>query len=182
MKLKILASNTQSESSHSMKAIFIGLRALVYMIAFLALWAWMALSLLSLDRLFAIPLPFWTKFPGIALIIIGGILALSCVGTFVVRGKGTPAPFDAPREFVAVGPYRYVRNPMYIGGWLMLSGLGLYEHSISILLFSLVGLVLAHLFILLIEEPGLEKRFGDSYRAYNKSINRWIPRRKTTSS
>ena len=38
-----------------------------------------------------------------------------CIGTFVTKGQGTPAPFDPPREFVASGPYRYVRNPMYIG-------------------------------------------------------------------
>jgi protein-S-isoprenylcysteine O-methyltransferase Ste14 len=64
---------------------------------------------------------------------------------------------------------------MYIGGWVMFVGLGLYEQSISILLFSLIWLVLVHLFVLFVEEPGLEERFGDSYREYRKSVNRWIP-------
>ena len=60
------------------------------------------------------------------------------VGIFVVRGRGTPAVFDAPREFVVVGPYKYVRNPMYIGALTLLIGFGLYQHSISILVFSLL--------------------------------------------
>jgi protein-S-isoprenylcysteine O-methyltransferase Ste14 len=130
------------------------------------------------DSRFAIRLPDWTKIAGIILMAAGGILALLCLSLFVVRGKGTPAPFDAPREFVAVGPYRYVRNPMYIGGWLVLIGFGLLERSISILLFSFAWLLLAHLFVLVVEERGLEERFGHSYLEYKKSVNRWMPVRK----
>ena len=67
---------------------------------------------------------------------------------------------------------------MYIGGWFVLAGFGLYEESISILLFSLVWLVIFHLFVVLVEEPGLMKRFGESYVEYKKSVNRWVPRWK----
>ncbi len=159
-----------------MNILFTGLRAVVYGTGFVALWAWIGLGVRSYDRYIPIVMPGWTEPLGIVLLSMGGILALWCIGTFVLRGKGTPAPFDPPREFVAAGPYRYARNPMYVGGWVAVMGFGLYENSISIILFSLVWLLLAHLLVYFVEEPGLENRFGDSYREYMRSVNRWIPR------
>lgn len=158
-----------------MKSLFIGLKALAYGTAFVGLWGWLALRTRVFDYHFLV-LPPWTGILGIVLLTMGGILALLSVGLFVVRGKGTDAPFDPLREFVAVGPYCRVRNPMYIGGWAMFLGLGLYERSIPILLFSLVWLLLTHLFVVFVEEPGLEKRFRNSYREYKKSVNCWIPK------
>src|SRR5437667_6056995 len=55
---------------------------------------------------------------GILVGVAGGALALWCILAFATVGKGTPAPFDPPRRLVVVGPYRYVRNPMYIGAGL----------------------------------------------------------------
>jgi protein-S-isoprenylcysteine O-methyltransferase Ste14 len=72
----------------------------------------------------------------------------------VAQGQGTPAPFDAPRNFVAIGPYRCVRNPTYIGALTVLVGFGLYEYSVSILLLCLVVFALVHLFIVVYEERG----------------------------
>jgi protein-S-isoprenylcysteine O-methyltransferase Ste14 len=69
-------------------------------------------------------LPEWTRALGIALLAAGGTLALACITTFVTRGEGTPAPLDPPRKFVAAGPYKFVGNPMYIGGCIMLFGFG----------------------------------------------------------
>src|ERR1051325_1731894 len=102
-------------------------------VLFVLLWAWVVLGLDVYDQSFGVVLPLWTDFPGVILMIAGGVLAILCIGVFVVHGKGTAAPFDPPREFVAVGPYRYVRNPMYIGGWGVLVGAGLILRSPSIL-------------------------------------------------
>ena len=107
--------------------------------------------------------------------IVGAAVAISCVAVFVARGRGTPAPFDPPREFVAQGPYRYVRNPMYVGGLGVIAGFGLYQRSLAIVLFALVFLCCAHLFVVFYEEPGLERRFGHSYLDYKRSVNRWLP-------
>src|SRR5437016_14021430 len=52
----------------------------------------------------------------------GAALALSCIVAFAIVGKGTPAPFDPPRRLVVQGPYRFVRNPMYIGAGLAMAG------------------------------------------------------------
>jgi protein-S-isoprenylcysteine O-methyltransferase Ste14 len=111
------------------------------------------------------------------MMVLGGVLALVCVGTFVTLGRGTPAPFDPPLKVVARGPYKLVRNPMYIGGLSLLMGLGLFERSGSIVLLALLLSFFAHLGVVYLEEPDLEKRFGENYRSYKKAVNRWIPKR-----
>jgi protein-S-isoprenylcysteine O-methyltransferase Ste14 len=95
--------------------IFTSLRTAFYAVGFVLLWAWVAVAVRGFDRSLGFALPEWLRPAGMVLMVAGGALVLSCLIVFVGRGKGTPAPFDAPRVFVAVGPYRLVRNPMYIG-------------------------------------------------------------------
>jgi len=159
-----------------MKTLLIAVRAAVYGTGFVLLWGWVALSVRRFDPEIGGVLPAWTRPLGIVLMVVGAALAVSCVAVFVMRGRGTPAPFDPPREFVAQGPYQYVRNPMYVGGLGVLAGFGLYQRSLAIVLFALVFLCCAHLFVVFYEEPGLERRFGQSYRDYKRSVNRWLPR------
>src|SRR5437879_9548247 len=106
---------------------------------------------------------------------VGGLLALTCAAVFIARGRGTPAPFDPPEEFVAAGPYKYVRNPMYIGALVLLIGFGLYLHSISILLLSLVVFLLVDLFLVYFGEPHLGRKFAATYEAYCTAARRWVP-------
>src|SRR6201984_2970679 len=73
---------------------------------------------------------------GMILVAIGTALALWCVFTFVFIGKGTPAPFDPPRKLVVRGPYRFVRNPMYIGAGMTLAGAALFYESLSIFIYT----------------------------------------------
>lgn len=108
--------------------------------------------------------------------VVGATLALVCIGTFVVRGRGTPALFDPPREFVAAGLYRRTRNPMYIGGLTLLFGFGLANRSPAMLALTVALSLFMHLFVILYEEPGLKRRFGSSYERYLDSTPRWMPR------
>jgi len=105
----------------------------------------------------------------------GAILAVWCILTFVVVGKGTPAPFDPPRRLVVRGPYRYVRNPMYIGATLALAGAALFFSSLTILLYAIFVVVATHLFVIWYEEPALRRTFGADYEAYCKRVSRWWP-------
>src|SRR5256885_2858729 len=70
-----------------------------------------------------------TQVVGLAVVVLGVALALWCILTFVFVGRGTPAPFDPPRRLVVRGPYRYVRNPVYIGAGLALAGAALFYGS-----------------------------------------------------
>ena len=156
--------------------VFIGLRALVYAAAFLGFWFWLAWwAHLRTGRL-GVFLPGWTRGLGVPLMVVGGGLVLVSLSTFVVRGRGTPAPFDAPREFVATGPYRWIRNPMYVGAFLLLAGYALSAGSLEAIPVAFAMLGAAHLFAVLYEEPTLRRRFGASYEAYAQRTPRWIPR------
>jgi protein-S-isoprenylcysteine O-methyltransferase Ste14 len=160
-----------------MKTLFIALRSAFFSACFILLWGWVALTLhRNYDAALGFTLPQWAPTLGIVFLAVGGVLCLACILTFLFRGEGTPAPMDPPRKFVAVGPYKFVRNPMYIGGFIVLLGFGLYESSPAILLFTLPWLLLAHLFVVLYEEPHLRATFGAPYEAYCHSVRRWLPR------
>jgi protein-S-isoprenylcysteine O-methyltransferase Ste14 len=106
----------------------------------------------------------------------GGLLALWCIVTFAVVGKGTPAPFDPPRRLVERGPYRFVRNPMYIGAALALGGAALYYASGPLLGYVGGFLLVTHLFVVMYEEPTLRGTFGEEYAAYCRRVRRWWPK------
>src|SRR5438093_1431673 len=112
---------------------------------------------------------------GLTIVVLGGTIAILCVLTFAVIGKGTPAPFDPPRRLVIAGPYRYVRNPMYIGAGLALFGAAIFYRSTALALYAAVFLVITHLFVMLYEEPHLRRVFGQSYEDYLRTVHRWVP-------
>ncbi len=159
-----------------MGSLFIALRSLVYASAFVLAYGWIALQSRALDPQLGGPLPGWTWLPGVVLMVAGATLGLICIGTFVIRGHGTPALFDPPRDFVAAGPYRWTRNPMYIGGLTLLFGFGLANRSPGMIALTAALSLFVHLFVTLYEEPGLKRRFGSSYERYFDSTPRWIPR------
>ena len=159
-----------------MKTLWTAARALFFASGFLFVAGWLALRLRTLDGRIGLALPQWTPVLGWVIAIPALAIELLCIGTFVVRGHGTPAPFDAPRQVVAVGPYKYVRNPMYIGGLSLLAAFGLYLRSGAALAFCLPWLLLAHIFVLAYEEPALREKFGAPYETYCRTVPRWIPR------
>ena len=108
--------------------------------------------------------------------------ALSCILTFVFVGRGTPAPFDPPRQLVARGPYAFVRNPMYLGAAAALLGAALYYRSPALAAYAIAFLIATHLFVRLYEEPTLRRTFGDEYESYCRRVGRWWPRRTTPAA
>src|SRR5881628_878569 len=107
-----------------------------------------------------------TQVVGLAIVILGAALALACILTFVFVGRGTPAPFDPPRGLVVRGPYRLVRNPMYLGAGLALAGAAIFYQSIPLLGYAGVFLLITHVFVVLYEEPTLRRSFDEDYEAY----------------
>ena len=112
---------------------------------------------------------------GLVLVVLGGVLAIWCILTFALVGKGTPAPFDPPRKLVAAGPYRWIRNPMYVGAGAALCGAAAFYESAALVAFAAGFLVVAHLFVVLYEEPTLEQTFGARYADYRNAVPRWMP-------
>ena len=117
------------------------------------------------------------EYAGIAVGVLGGALALWCVVSFALVGRGTPAPFDPPRKLVVRGPYRYVRNPMYLGAALALCGAAIFYRSTALLGYTGLFLVAMHGFVVWYEEPTLARLFDAEYEAYRARVRRWLPRR-----
>jgi protein-S-isoprenylcysteine O-methyltransferase Ste14 len=105
----------------------------------------------------------------------GAMVALWCIFTFAAAGKGTPAPFDPPRRLVIQGPYRFVRNPMYIGAGLALAGAALFYESLPLLGYTGLFFLATHLLVVWYEEPALRRTFGQEYEAYSDRVRRWWP-------
>jgi protein-S-isoprenylcysteine O-methyltransferase Ste14 len=115
--------------------------------------------------------------PAVILIGLGAALYFWCLWLFATRGRGTPGPWDAPRRVVDVGPYAWVRNPMYLAVLLLVAGETLLFRSVPLLIYLGVVALLVELFVVGYEEPTMTDRFGDEYSAYRRRVPRWIPRR-----
>jgi protein-S-isoprenylcysteine O-methyltransferase Ste14 len=112
-----------------------------------------------------------------ALVVTTALFLVSwCFYEFAVRGRGTPAPWDAPRHLVTSGPYRRSRNPIYVGVLLILLGEAAFFGSLALLAWAALTAVGAYLFVVLYEEPGLRRRFGAEYASYLAEVPRWLPR------
>lgn len=114
--------------------------------------------------------------PAAGFIAAGAALYLSCLWIFASVGQGTPGPWDAPRRFVAVGPYRWVRNPIYIGALLAVVGEAWLFLALPLLVYAVGMAISFHLFVMGYEEPTLRRRFGETYVEYLRTVPRWIPR------
>jgi protein-S-isoprenylcysteine O-methyltransferase Ste14 len=106
---------------------------------------------------------------------IGMSVAIWCILTFALVGRGTPAPFDPPRRLVVRGPYRYVRNPMYLGAGLALAGAALFYETRVLWIYAGGFFAATHFLVVLYEEPTLRRTFGDEYGAYCRRVHRWSP-------
>lgn len=129
---------------------------------------------LILSRRSASPTP--VAWQAVAVIAIGLVLYVSCQWVFAVVGGGTPGPWDAPRRLVEVGPYRRVRNPIYIAALLIVLGEAWLFLSVDLLLYAGALAVGFHLLVVTYEEPRLRARFGEQYDDYRRRVPRWIPR------
>jgi protein-S-isoprenylcysteine O-methyltransferase Ste14 len=154
-----------------------------------------AASTLALPFTIAILVPAWigrrtgatVRWPDSGFEWLLAIAALLCLAAgltlfawtlrlFFTQGRGTLAPWDPPRELVIAGPYRYVRNPMITGVLFVLLAEALilqsWPHARWLALFGLMNAI----YLPLVEEPGLSRRFGADYTLYRRHVPRFVPR------
>jgi protein-S-isoprenylcysteine O-methyltransferase Ste14 len=113
---------------------------------------------------------------GVLFVANGLALLFDCFIRFALQGLGTPAPVAPPEHLVASGPYRYVRNPMYVAVLALIIGQGLIFETVALFAYGLAVWLCFTAFVLGYEEPTLRKQFGEQYDAYCKRVPRWIPR------
>ena len=114
-------------------------------------------------------------FVGLGVTGVGILLCGSCTA-FVLRARGTPVPFNPPRELVTAGPYARSRNPMLTGLFVILFGVGILLHSTALVFLVTPAFIVATVVELkLVEEPELERRFGAMYIEYRRNVPMFVP-------
>src|SRR5262249_39782233 len=118
--------------------------------------------------------------PRVASIVTGALLAavgvaLSALATWQFLRARTPiSPLSQPTALVLAGPYRFTRNPDYIGQALLCAGLALLFDAPLVLAGAILALSIVHWTVVPLEERFLEQRFGESYREYRSRVPRWL--------
>ena len=110
---------------------------------------------------------------GVLLVAAGVALAAWARIHFIRTGQSV-IPWTPTPELIFQGPYRFTRNPMYVGLSLLTIGLGVALNNLWIVLFALPALLILHVIAVLPEEKYLSEKFGDSYRNYLKRVRRYL--------
>lgn len=118
-----------------------------------------------------IPKPY--SYFGIILIALG--LFLNIWSTNHMRKSGTPVEFDEePRELVTDGPFQISRNPIYLGGLILMIGIAITLGSLITFIFPIALFLILNNVYIPREESILEKSFFEQYRAYLNKVRRWV--------
>ena len=105
-----------------------------------------------------------------------GLFLMAWSASRFFKAKGTPVPFNPPRQLVITGPYALSRNPMMSGLFIVLFGIGIRLASCSLIFFYLpLFILLICIIVKMVEEPGLEKRFREEYRQYRENTPMFFP-------
>jgi len=143
-------------------------------------WVFILLYLagLAIQRVLPIAIPSeglaWIiRAAGFVFIAIGLVFAFSALGIFR-KTKTTTVPHETPSSLVTTGPYRFTRNPMYVG--LTLEYLGVAGARLDVWPVILLPLLLAYVnFVVIpVEEQNLRGVFGDAYQEYGARVGRWL--------
>jgi protein-S-isoprenylcysteine O-methyltransferase Ste14 len=118
------------------------------------------------------------RLAGSIAMVPGLLILLKCIWDFGWVGGGTLAPIDPPTELVVSGLYRYVRNPMYLGVFILLLGEVALFQSTDLLEYTAGCVLFINLTVVFYEEPALRRKFGRSYERYCETVSRWLPRRR----
>lgn len=151
-------------------------RAIVVNIIFAVLVLLLTLAAFHLDTMLGLSLPAASPWLAWPLMLVGAALIVWASQSLLKHSGATGAPGDPTRSFVALGPYRYMRNPIYLGAALELLGVALFAASPTYLAIALLFFPAIYLYIVKLEEPRTAARLGQPYRQYLKSTPRWLPR------
>jgi protein-S-isoprenylcysteine O-methyltransferase Ste14 len=110
---------------------------------------------------------------GVLILLIGVGIVASARIHFTRTGQ-SPIPWKPSPELILQGPYRFTRNPMYVGVTVIQIGLGVAFNNLWIALFAPLSLLTVHFVAVLPEERYLSEKFGKSYRTYLTQVRRYL--------
>jgi protein-S-isoprenylcysteine O-methyltransferase Ste14 len=110
---------------------------------------------------------------GILILIVG--LVINTKGSLLLsRSKSTFIPQEAPSMLIINGPFRFSRNPIYLGGVIIILGISVLMGSIIAFLAPIITFLIVEFYFIPIEEKKLEESFGNKYLEYKNQVRRWI--------
>ena len=110
---------------------------------------------------------------GLVTLVAGFGLMIWAWKLFHIRGTAV-CPFDSSTQFVQEGPYRFTRNPMYLGMTLILLGIAFFAGTPPVFLAPLAFFLTIHFTFIPHEEKKMEETFGEEYRNYKRRVRRWL--------
>ncbi len=125
-----------------------------------------------------LPLPLGpTRWLGVIPLTAGLVILALTIVDFATLGRGTLAPWDAPRHLVHQRLYAWARNPMYLGVLACILGQALWQASGGVAIYLALIATAFHIRVVVFEEPALRQQFGPAFDAYIAAVPRWVPRR-----
>ena len=125
------------------------------------------------------PWPMVIRVIGVILIAVGGVVVAWAFAQFATEGAGVPIPGEPNSQRLTVaGPYRYVRNPLYVASAVAITGQALLLSRPVLLGYAAAFLAIAFFLVYWIEDPALARRFGQQFEDYRNQVPGWWPRRK----
>jgi protein-S-isoprenylcysteine O-methyltransferase Ste14 len=119
-------------------------------------------------------LPIAARIAAGAVVTVAGLaLGASAFGLFRKSGQD-PAPWKPTPSLVFAGPYRFTRNPMYVGMTAVQVGIGLFADSLWVIGLAAVSLLIVHVTAVLPEEKYLAEKFGAPYEEYLRRVRRYL--------
>ncbi len=112
--------------------------------------------------------------PAGIIILLIGVSFVAAARILFLRTGQNPIPWKPSPELIFKGPYRFTRNPMYVGITLFETGLGVALNNLWISLFAVPALLTVHFIAVLPEESYLAKKFGESYDRYRAQVRRYL--------
>lgn len=123
------------------------------------------------------PWPVGVRVVGMVLIAAGGIVVAWAFTQFAAEGAGVPIPGEPNSQRLTVGgPYRYVRNPLYVASVVAISGQALLLSRPVLLIYAAAFLAITVFLVHWIEDPALARRFGQQFEDYRNQVPGWRPR------
>jgi protein-S-isoprenylcysteine O-methyltransferase Ste14 len=123
------------------------------------------------------PWPAEIRVMGVVLITVGGVVVAWAFTQFAAEGVGVPIPGEPNSQRLTVGgPYRYVRNPLYVASLVAISGQGLLLSRPVLLIYAAAFLAITFFLVHWIEDPALARRFGQPFEDYRNQVPGWWPR------
>ena len=140
--------------------------------------AWGLAIVAGLALKWLVPLPFLpadlpTGWLGAIVFVLALALGVWAIVTMTRAGSNVPTNLPTT-TIVESGPYRFTRNPIYLGMFLVLTGLAIAFDNLWLLVMLLPFALVIRYGVVAREEAYLERKFGDVYRGYRSRVRRWL--------